>query len=94
MANEQSIGIAPDSSGKKVRNLEVTTYIAGVPTTVEMQVISISDGQGNTIDGNDFADAANMATQIHLLRRICGALEEIVDGTFLANIDDVDDQPT
>jgi hypothetical protein len=50
MAKETQAQIPPNSSGPKVRTLEVTTYIDGVATTVEMQVVAIADNDGNVID--------------------------------------------
>jgi acyl-coenzyme A synthetase/AMP-(fatty) acid ligase len=46
---ESQVQVQPDSSGKKVRTIEVTTYINGVPTVVEMQVVAIADELGNPI---------------------------------------------
>lgn len=90
-SNEQSLAVAPDSTGKKIRNLEITTFIAGVPTSVEMQVVSLSDAQGNTINGEDFAEAARWQNHLNYLQRICGALEEIAGGIFYAEPDDIED---
>ena len=47
LAGESDVAIAPDSSGKAVRTVEVTTLVAGVPTVVEMQVMQLSDPFGN-----------------------------------------------
>lgn len=47
---EQQVQIQPDSTGKGVRTIEVVAFIQGVPTTVQMQVMSIADAAGNIID--------------------------------------------
>ena len=48
--SESKVVVAPDSSGKAIRNLSVWTLIDGVPTQVQMQVLAISDQHGNIID--------------------------------------------
>src|SRR5437660_1270717 len=49
LAGEAGVVIAPDSSGKEIRTTEVTTLIAGVPTVVEMQVMTLADAYGNML---------------------------------------------
>ncbi len=46
---EGSVQVQPDSTGKKVRTLDVVTFINGVETTVTMQVIAIADEQGRPL---------------------------------------------
>lgn len=46
---EGKVQVAPDSTGSKIRTLEVTTYVNGVATVVEMQVVAIADELGNPI---------------------------------------------
>jgi len=51
MADEAYVQVAPDSSGKKVRNLQVTTVDStGTQNTVEMQVVAIADPNGQPLD--------------------------------------------
>lgn len=50
LLNENEVQINPDGTGKQIRNLLVTTLINGVPTQVYMQVLAISDSDGNLID--------------------------------------------
>lgn len=84
MAIEQSIAVAPDSTGKKVRNLEITAVSpSGALNTVQMQVVSIADENGAVLN-LDFAVVAQVALQMHWLQRICGALEELTGGTYYA----------
>lgn len=47
---ESYAAIPPNSTGPQVRTIQVTTFVDGVPLTVDMQVIAIADGQGNVID--------------------------------------------
>lgn len=49
MGQEGQVQLQPDSTGKGVRTLEVTTYINGVATTVEMQVVALADEQGRPL---------------------------------------------
>ena len=48
MAESQIIH-TPDSTGAGVRTISVTTLVNGVPTVVQMQVLSIADDAGNII---------------------------------------------
>ena len=50
MAAESSVPLGTSTGGQAVRNLLVTTLINGVATPVLMQVIAISDQQGNMLD--------------------------------------------
>jgi RecA/RadA recombinase len=53
---EQYVQVAPDGSGKRVRNLQLTTYARTdttsepQPVTVHMQVIAIADEHGMPLD--------------------------------------------
>ena len=51
---ESFIQVAPDSTGKMVRNLAVTFVNPddGTTVTAYMQVVSIADAQGNIIDAS------------------------------------------
>lgn len=49
MGQESQVQVAPDSTGKSVRTLEVTTYVNGVATVVEMQVVALADDQGRPL---------------------------------------------
>jgi len=50
MPKETYAAIPPNSTGPQVRTIEVTTFVDGVPLTVEMQVVAIADSDGNVID--------------------------------------------
>jgi hypothetical protein len=74
-ANESYVQIAPDSSGKKVRNIKATVYVedATVPgkltqASVLLQVTALSDERGNII--NKFIDYEYQARVIELLTQI------------------------
>ena len=47
---ESYAAIPPNSTGPQVRTIQVTTYVDGVPLTVDLQVIAIADSDGNVID--------------------------------------------
>lgn len=89
MGTESSVVHTPDSTGKAVRTIEVTTLIAGVPTVVEMQVVSIADEGGNII--KDFASYNLQLAQLAELRSIrrlhslqLGAFDPIPEGPIPA----------
>lgn len=87
MSIEAFVQGAPDSTGKKIRNLEVTVASPdGTLKTVEMQVVSIADENGAILN-LDFAAVAQVALQMHWLQRICGAAEQIAGGTYYAEKD-------
>ena len=50
MADASYVQVAPDSSGKKIRNLQLEVLQAdGTFATVQMQVITIADAEGRPI---------------------------------------------
>lgn len=76
-ALEQQVQIFPDSTGKKVRTLQVTTLVDGVETTAHMQVVAISDASGNVL--RHFGDEhfnEQLLEELHALRQL---LEVIVE---------------
>jgi hypothetical protein len=69
MAVDQNIGLPPDSTGKKVRVLEITALDSdGSVQTVEMQVIAIADRRGQLL---------GLSSTEGLLQGILDKLEEI-----------------
>lgn len=75
------IQLPTDGTGKKLRTIEVTTIIAGVVTTVEMEVLSVSDDQGNVIkEFIDYPWQDEMLSEIKMIRigiaRLLDALDE------------------
>ena len=50
MAAETTVPLGTSTGGQAIRNLLVKTYVNGVATDVLMQVVSISDQQGNLLD--------------------------------------------
>lgn len=75
MAGEQNVQVAPDSTGKKIRTLELDLQIldaSGVLTksTVEAQVVVVCDAKGQLIDLNDLKAAlAEFTGELRALRR-------------------------
>jgi hypothetical protein len=63
MASEASVGLLPDSTGKKARTVEVTKTDAatGAAAVVEQQVMSLADSAGNLIE--DLYDAQQQRLQ-------------------------------
>lgn len=72
MGTEAAVQIPPDSTGKKVRTIEATTLINGVPAVVEIQVLALADAAGNVID--DFANYKFQVAMLSELRAIRGLI--------------------
>lgn len=49
-ASESKVVVAPDSTGKAIRNLSVYTQVGDTPTLVQMQVVGLTDADGNLIN--------------------------------------------
>lgn len=82
-AAEAFVQITPDSSGKKVRNLQLDVLQPdGTTATVFMQVLSIVDESGKPFtDGNEFptTDRTNhelLTRAVELLEQIAATLQE------------------
>lgn len=73
---EQVIQIFPDSTGKPVRLLQVTTLVNGVEQTAYMQVVAIADARGNVL--LDFQDQQFQDQLLEELAQIRVLLAEIV----------------
>jgi hypothetical protein len=67
-STEGFVELPPDSTGKSVRTLQVTTLINNVPTVVYMEVMAVSDANGNVIV--DMATGNQMDRILAELRRI------------------------
>lgn len=76
-ALEQKVAIFPDSSGKNVRTLQLTTLVDGVETTTQMQVIAVADAAGNIL--RSFADERFEEELLGELRAIRVLLEVITE---------------
>lgn len=99
MAGENAAVLQPDSTGKAIRLLDVVTYINGVLTTVEMQVVAIADAGGNPLSldpvrtaTEDTARECRMQTE--LLIKIVNALthENINRNDVLALLEEGSDR--
>jgi hypothetical protein len=77
MANESSVVVAPDSTGKAIRNLDLYTIINGVATLVQQQVVTPATQSGQLVD------LASQETLSELLAesRATRKLLEILTGT-------------
>ncbi len=50
MSQEGYVQVAPDSTGKKIRNLELQVYQPdGTAATVEVQVVTLMDAEGRLL---------------------------------------------
>ena len=87
MSQESSIQVAPDSTGKKVRNLSVYAQQSdGTVALVQMQVVSIVDASGTPVSLDRASDFEQL---LALTRRHNDLLQMLV--TELTDIDPTDD---
>lgn len=76
-STEGYVQVPPDSTGKQIRNLEVTILQpGGTYATVEMQVVSIADKNGNVISFDQLAVLNDISDSMgKLLKAFCFANE-------------------
>lgn len=98
MALEAGVQLAPDSTGKDIRLLQVTTVINGVQTTVYMQVVALADKEGNPISLEpdrellrDLKREARLQTEV--LLRILSACDSSIEITRDELLDEVEESP-
>ena len=97
-ASESYVQVAADGSGKKIRNLKVSTYVDvnGVPTLTDVyiQVASIADENGVPIDFDEGTQVQRqILEQLRTLERLfCLAFEIEPDG--YTDEDDLDGSAT
>jgi hypothetical protein len=77
MNNESYIQLAPDSTGAKVRNLEVTTYPDDTATAVNQQVVVLADKLGRLID-NDTSWREDTLRELRSVRELLTVIAEAV----------------
>lgn len=81
--NELPVALQTETSaplpGAGVRTIVATVMVGGVPTPVQMQVVSLSDGLGNIIDS--FADYNWQKAMLFELREIRTLVSEAL-GVF------------
>lgn len=73
--------IPPNSSGPRVRTIQATTIIDGVPVVVEIEVVAIADSDGNVID--QFMDYNWQRRVIEELAALRQVVSERLGGVFL-----------
>jgi hypothetical protein len=77
MSNESYVQVAPDSTGAKIRNLEVTTYPDETATAVNQQVVVLADKVGRLID-NDTSWREEAITELRAMRELLAVIAEAV----------------
>lgn len=85
MATEAELQVPPDSTGQKARIMQVLTMINGVLTTVFMQVVSLSDENGNPISYGDQVEINSM--MLDELRAIRYGIEILINADQPNNVD-------
>jgi len=73
----------PGPSGSLTRTLEVQIPINGVQTTVEIQVVALTDQDGNIIGVQQYEDAIWRKEVLQELKRIRIAMGQLVGDPFL-----------
>ena len=73
MAQEQQVGLQQDAlttAPMGVRTVVVTTMINGVPTPVQMQVVSIADSNGVLLEQQSFHVDRKILEELQQIRRM------------------------
>lgn len=74
MSTESLIQVAPDSTGKKLRTLQVNIVVSdpitgvNTPATVELQVASIVDANGQILDLVDVEWKQDILNELRIIR--------------------------
>jgi len=89
---ESDVVVAPDSTGKAIRNLQVTTLIGGVPTAVQMQVVVPADQYGNLPDPDSGVSLADLLLEARASRKLMQRLLHVMEGQTLLESDDDDEE--
>ena len=88
--SEGFVEVAPDSTGKQIRNLTATVVQPdGTYATVYMQVVSIVDANGQAIDWVDVDFKRRMLAELRAIRR---GIEEIAGGRFFTLVPQADEE--
>jgi hypothetical protein len=77
MSSESYVQVAPDSTGAKIRNLEVTTYPDDTATAVNQQVVVLADKLGRLLD-NDTAWREDTLRELRSMRELLAVIAEAV----------------
>jgi hypothetical protein len=77
MSSESYVQVAPDSTGAKIRNIEVTTYPDDTATEVNQQVVVLADKVGRLLD-NDTAWREDTLSELRSVRELLTVIAEAV----------------
>jgi hypothetical protein len=77
MSGESYVQVAPDSTGAKIRNLEVTTYPDETATEVSQQVVVLADKLGRLLD-NDAAWREDTLNELRAMRELLAIIADAV----------------
>jgi hypothetical protein len=77
MSSESYVQVAPDSTGAKIRNIEVTTYPDDTATDVNQQVVVLADKLGRLID-NDTSWREETLSELRSVRELLTVIAEAV----------------
>jgi hypothetical protein len=77
MSGESYVQVAPDSTGAKIRNLEVTTYPDETATEVSQQVVVLADKLGRLLD-NDATWREDTLNELRSMRELLAIIADAV----------------
>jgi hypothetical protein len=77
MSGESYVQVAPDSTGAKIRNLEVTTYPDETATEVSQQVVVLADKLGRLFD-NDATWREDTLNELRSMRELLAIIADAV----------------
>jgi hypothetical protein len=77
MSTESFVQVAPDSTGAKIRNIELTTYPDETATAVNQQVVVLADKVGRLLD-NDTSWREDTVRELRAMRELLAVIAEAV----------------
>jgi hypothetical protein len=77
MSAESYVQVAPDSTGAKIRNIELTTYPDETATDVNQQVVVLADKVGRLLD-NDTSWREDTLRELRSVRELLAVIAEAV----------------
>jgi hypothetical protein len=77
MSSESFVQVAPDSTGAKIRNIELTTYPDETATAVNQQVVVLADKVGRLLD-NDTSWREDTVRELRAMRELLAVIAEAV----------------
>jgi hypothetical protein len=98
MSDASYVQVAPDSTGKKIRNLQLNVVQPdGSTSVVQMQVISIADANGNLMAVESVRGEGLLSTtdnrvleELTEMRNLLGKIAQVLSLEFEQSLEDFD----